>query len=138
VGEDTLLAADDVVITAAPDLANLRNTKNLVDLLKQARPNDRPPILVLNEVGVPKRPEIAVKDFAAALELEVTAVIGFEPQLFATAANNGQMIAEMQAAAKPVEGFRAVAEIACGRAEIRRVKKSPLAPLLERIKRLKS
>lgn len=134
--KSTLMAADDVVITATPDLANLRNTKNLVDLLKDLRPHDRPPILVLNQVGVPKRPEIAPKDFASALELEVTAVIGFEPQLFATAANNGQMIAEMQAAAKPVEGFRAIAEIICGRAEIRRAKKSPLAPLLERFRRL--
>lgn len=133
----TLLGADDIVITATPDLANLRNTKNMVDILKQARPNDRPPILVLNQVGVPKRPEIAPKDFAAALDLEITASIGFEPQLFATAANNGQMIAEMQGSAKPVEGFRALAEIVCGRAEVRRPKKSPLAPLLEQLRRLK-
>jgi hypothetical protein len=104
--KSTLMAADDVVITATPDLANLRNTKNLVDLLKDLRPHDRPPILVLNQVGVPKRPEIAPKDFASALELEVTAVIGFEPQLFATAANNGQMIAEMQAAANFAQAIK--------------------------------
>lgn len=133
----TMLAADDVVITAAPDLANLRNAKNMVDLLKQARPHDRPPVLVLNQVGVPKRPEISPKDFAAALELEITAVIGFEPHLFSTAANNGQMIAEVQASAGPVESFRTVAEIVSGRAEIRRPKKSPLAPLLDKIRRLK-
>ena len=36
-----LLQADEVVITAVPDLANLRNAKNIVDLLKtvaQERP----------------------------------------------------------------------------------------------------
>src|ERR1700761_5813634 len=34
-----LIAADEILIVAAPDLANLRNTKNLMDLLKAARPN---------------------------------------------------------------------------------------------------
>ena len=36
-----LIGADDILIVAAPDLANLRNTKNLFDLLKASRPNDR-------------------------------------------------------------------------------------------------
>ena len=35
-----LLQADEIVITAVPDLANLRNAKNLIDLLKQNRAND--------------------------------------------------------------------------------------------------
>jgi pilus assembly protein CpaE len=38
-----LVGADDILIVAAPDLANLRNAKNLVDLLRGARPNDRRP-----------------------------------------------------------------------------------------------
>ena len=63
--KQVVLNADHVVITAAPDLANLRNAKNLVDQLRGSRPNDRPPMLVLNQVGVPKRPEISVKDFTA-------------------------------------------------------------------------
>ena len=58
-----------MVITAAPDLANLRNAKSIVDLLRQARPNDAPPKLILNQVGVPKRPEIKPDDFAAALQV---------------------------------------------------------------------
>jgi pilus assembly protein CpaE len=53
-----LVGADDILIVAAPDLANLRNTKNMFDLLKASRPNDRPPLYCLNQVGVPKRPEI--------------------------------------------------------------------------------
>ncbi|WP_038950032.1 AAA family ATPase, partial [Bradyrhizobium genomosp. III] len=63
-----LIGADDILIVAAPDLANLRNTKNLFDLLKAARPNDRPPLYCLNQVGVPKRPEIAAAEFAKAIE----------------------------------------------------------------------
>ena len=90
-----VLSADHVVITAVPDLANLRNAKNLIDQLKASRPNDRPPILVMNEVGMPKRPEISVEDFGDAVELEPKIVIDFDAQLFGTAANNGQMIEEV-------------------------------------------
>ncbi len=46
---------------------------------------------------MPKRPEIKPADFAKALEDQPVAVIPFEPQLFGTAANNGQMIAEVSA-----------------------------------------
>ena len=45
-----LLQADEIVLTAVPDLANLRNAKNLIDLLKQNRTNDGPPRLVMNMV----------------------------------------------------------------------------------------
>ena len=65
-----LLQADEVVITAAPDLANLRNAKNIVDLLKQSRKNDGTPHLVLNMAGMPKRQEITVKEFEQALDLK--------------------------------------------------------------------
>jgi pilus assembly protein CpaE len=38
----------------------LRNAKNIIDNMSQsARPHDHPPRLVLNGVGMPKRPEIA-------------------------------------------------------------------------------
>ena len=69
----------------------------MVDLLRAARPNDRRPYYCLNQVGVPKRPEIKPADFAKALEDEPLVAIPFEPQMFGTAANNGQMIAEVSA-----------------------------------------
>src|SRR5215472_589096 len=90
-----LVAADDILIVAGPDLANLRNAKNMLDFLRTARPNDRRPAYCLNQVGVPKRPEIKPADFAKALEDEPTAIIPFEPGVFGTASNNGQMIAEV-------------------------------------------
>ena len=60
---DCSTKADDVVITATPELANLRNTKNIIDMLKRLRPNDPPPKLIINQAGVPKRPEIKSTDF---------------------------------------------------------------------------
>ncbi len=58
----TLVASDEVIIVCQPDLASLRNGKNYIDQLKAARPNDTPPRLIINMSGVPKRPEIPVKD----------------------------------------------------------------------------
>src|SRR6201986_2901518 len=87
-----LVGADDILIVAAPDLANLRNTKNIFDLLKAARPNDRAPIYCLNQVGVPKRPEIKASEFAKAMESEPIALIPFDPQIFGSAANHGPKI----------------------------------------------
>lgn len=124
-----LIAADQVVITAAPDLANLRNTKALIDLLRQARPNDAPPKLILNQVGVPKRPEIKAADFAAALDIEPVACIPFDPLLFGTAANNGQMVAEASAKATVADVFSDVAQVITGRKETRQKKKGGLAGL---------
>src|SRR5882672_10256150 len=53
-----LVGADEVLFVAAPDLANLRNVKNMFDFARGARPNDRPPLYCLNQVGMPRRPEI--------------------------------------------------------------------------------
>lgn len=130
--------ADRVVIVAAPDLANLRNAKNLMEKLVAARPNDASPILVLNQVGMAKRPEIAVKDFSDALETDVRFVIEFDAALFGTAANNGQMIGEVSAKSKAAEQFRDLALILTDRAEAKAESNSLLAPILERFGRLKS
>ena len=132
----TLVAADQVVVTAAPDLANLRNAKSIVDFLRQARPNDTPPKLVLNQVGVPKRPEIKPEDFAAALQLEPIATIPFDPLLFGTASNNGQMIAEASAKTTVSDVFTDVAQIVSGRKELKKARRRGLdfGPLFERLK----
>jgi pilus assembly protein CpaE len=122
----TLIAADEIVLTCEPDLANLRNAKNFVDLLKQSRSNDAAPRLVLNRAGMPKRPEIKTAEFASALGIEPLAIIPFDAQLFGTAANNGQMIAETDGKSAIVGSFESVAKIVTGRAEVRRPQKGGL------------
>ncbi|GLK51985.1 pilus assembly protein CpaE [Maricaulis virginensis] len=114
--KQTLLSADQVVVTVTPDLASLRNAKNLFDLITSARPNDEPPKVVINMAGMPKRPEIPVKDFAEALGTQPALVLPFEPQLFGKAANNGQMITELDAKSKAAEGFTHLAGLVSGRA----------------------
>ncbi len=122
----TLIAADQIVLTCEPDLANLRNAKNFIDLLKQGRSHDSAPRLVLNRSGMPKRPEIKTAEFAAALGLEPIAVIPFDAQLFGTAANNGQMIAETDGKSPIVGSFETIAKAVTGRAEVRRPQKGGL------------
>ena len=136
--KQVVLRADHVVITAAPDLANLRNAKNLVDQLKTSRPNDRAPLLVLNQVGVPKRPEISVKDFGQALELDPRVVIDFDAQLFGTAANNGQMIEEVSERSKAADAFRHLANVLTDRGDQKSEQQSILAPILARLRLTKT
>jgi len=103
--KQTILACDDLIIVATPELASLRNAKNMIDLIRKARPNDAPPRLILNQMGVPGRPEIPVKEFAKALQLEPALVLPFDAKLFGEAANNGQMLVEVNPKAKSVEGL---------------------------------
>jgi pilus assembly protein CpaE len=129
-----LLQADEVVITAAPDLANLRNAKNIVELLKQSRKNDQSPQLVINMANMPKRPEIGLKEFEDALGIKALAVIDFDPETFGQASNNGQMIEELSNRAKAAPTFREIAMTLAHRKEVKVEKKSALAPLLEKLK----
>jgi pilus assembly protein CpaE len=130
-----LVSADDILIVAAPDLANLRNTKNIFDLLKASRPNDRPPLYCLNQVGVPKRPEINVGEFAKAIESQPIASIPFEPQMFGSAANNGQMIAEINAGHRTTEMFLQIAQRLTGRSETKKQRGGLFSPLISKLRK---
>ena len=110
-----LVAADEIVVVATPDLTALRNAKNLIEIIKTARPNDQAPRLVLNQVGQPKRPDIPPKDFAETMGLDPAAVLPFDPALFGTAANNGQMLLEVQPKAPTSEALRRLASTLTGR-----------------------
>jgi len=130
-----LLEADEIVVTAAPDLANLRNTKNLVDLLRSVRHNGRRPHLVINMAKTPKRPDIPVKEFSATLDLDPAQVIEFDSETFGFAANNGQMIEEFSRTAKAAQQFRTLALTLAHRTEPKEAKKPPRLPsLLEKLR----
>jgi pilus assembly protein CpaE len=130
-----LIAADDIVIVATPDLASLRNAKNIVELVRAARPNDTPPRLVINQVGVAKRPEIPAKDFAETIGLEPALIMAFEPALFGQAANNGQMINELAPKSVVAVGIRRLAELVTGRVPQPLQKATPFLSFLKGKKR---
>lgn len=111
----TLSTIDEVVIVAEPDLANLRNAKNLADTIKALRPTENAPHLVINKQGVPRRPEISANEFASSVECNLIGQIGFDAALFGTAANNGQMIAEVAANNRVNEAYRTIGMQVTGR-----------------------
>jgi pilus assembly protein CpaE len=129
-----LVGADDILIVAEPDLANLRNTKNMLNMLKSARPNDRAPLYCLNQVRMPKRPEIDARGFAKTIETPPIAAIPFDSRMFGTAANNGQMIAEIAAGHRTTEMFLQIAQRLTGRGETKKPRRSLFAPIMKRLR----
>jgi pilus assembly protein CpaE len=128
-----LVGADDILIVAEPDLPNLRNAKNMLSVLKAARPNDHPPLYCLNQIGMPKRPEIEVGEFAKAMESRPIAAIPFDSKLFGTASNNGQMIAEISASHRTTLLFQQIAQQLTGRGEAKKPRRSLLSPIINRL-----
>lgn len=110
-----LISADEIVVTATPDLSSLRNAKNIVEYLRLNRPNDPLPQLILNQIGMPKRPEIQVKDFSETIGFSPVQIVPFDALAFGTAANNGQTLAEMGQKCEAIDAIRALAQRLSGR-----------------------
>src|SRR5689334_17251749 len=121
------------LIGAEPDLANMRNAKNMLNVLKSARPNDRPPLYCLNQIGMHKRPEITPREFAKALESQPIAAIPFDSKMFGTAANNGQMIQQISARHRTTQMFLQIAQRMTGHAVTKRSRTSFLAPIIKKL-----
>lgn len=90
--KNVIRVADEVVITAIPELISLRNAKLLVDSIKKLRPNDVSPKLILNYCGVPKYPEVDDVEFERLLDIPILAKIPFAPAVFGKALNSGKLI----------------------------------------------
>jgi pilus assembly protein CpaE len=110
-----LMEADESVITGVLDLASLRDSKNLVERLRKERGESNPVRFVLNHAGAYKKTELSTKDFENALEIEPDLTIPHDPNLFGTAANNGQLIGQVNERAKANEAFRELAHTVSGR-----------------------
>ena len=100
-----LTSVDDVIVTATPDLAGMRNAKNLIEFLKTQRPNDPEPILILDCVGMSPKTEISVKDFGAMVGQDPNIVIGWDPESHFEATNEGKMLTDVKSAAATVQGL---------------------------------
>ncbi|MEI6986366.1 MAG: AAA family ATPase [Rhodospirillaceae bacterium] len=101
--------ADQVVITAMPDLVSVRNTRNIVDFLASRRALDQPPMLVLNRVGATRRGEVETKDFGGTVGLTPSFVIGEDTILFGQAAAIGKTLGEINNRSKAAEVIKLLA-----------------------------
>ena len=112
---EVLLDANEVLVVAYPDLANLRDAQAIFERLMEKRNVDEPTRLVLNRVGMAKGSEVGPKDFEGATKVEPTLNIPFDPKLFSVALNNGQSIAEVSKRAKSTKLFSELATIVSGK-----------------------
>ena len=133
----TLATIDEIVIVAEPDLANLRNAKNLADTVKALRPAEAAPLLVINKHNMPRRPEISATEFASSVECKLVGTVPFDAALFGTAANNGQMIAEVSASNKINDIYRGIGLHVTGRSGLESGGKSANLKLPSLFKKLK-
>jgi pilus assembly protein CpaE len=113
--KQVLVEADETVICGTLDLASLRDTKNLVDRLKAQRGTDSPVRVVLNHVGQSKKTELSPKDFENAIGEAPILSIAHDPALFGGAANNGQMVGQVNSRSKVSQGFSELATTLSGR-----------------------
>jgi pilus assembly protein CpaE len=104
-----LVLSDDVVITAAPDLSNLRDAKMLVDWMRSRRGEQASVRMVLNKLDASKKTQLSVKDFQESLRLAPIGVLPFEPQTFGQLSNNGQVFGEGARSHKASAVFRQLA-----------------------------
>ncbi|MDB5640916.1 MAG: CtpF protein [Hyphomicrobiales bacterium] len=131
---NTLVSSDEVIVVAGPDLANLRNCKNLFDHMRAARPADLFPRFVMNGVGMPRRPEIPATDFAQALDLDPVAAIAHDPKLFGSATNNGLMIGEADPSARANAVFAELTRLVSGRVDTRAPRRGLLQPIVRKFR----
>lgn len=108
---EVLIAADEVLLVASPDLASLRNTDNLMKLLRVQREARAEPAIALTMTGVPKRPEISLKDFTEAVCAGPAVTFAFEPDLYGEAEQSGQLVCVTSPKSKAAQ---AIEVLACG------------------------
>lgn len=113
--QQLLMDADEVVVVGSLDLASLRDTKNLIERLKEKRGDAAPVHMVLNKSGAAKRTELSPKDFENATQLKPLAVVPYAPDLFGQASNNGQMLGEVNKRHRTTEAIRQMAVQLSGR-----------------------
>jgi len=131
-----LEAADVLVVTATPDLPNLRDTKNLLDTVGPRR-GDRMPIqVVLNRMDALKKSQLTSKDFEETLKIAPALSLPFDP-LFGEASNNGQMLGEVAKTSKIAESIAQFALSLSGRQAAPSRKPSPTDALTAWLKKAK-
>ena len=113
--QEILLDSNEIIVTAYPNLVNLRDVKNVFEKLTPNRGVDAPTRLVLNRFGEFKKGELTVKDFEEAVGIAPVASIPYAPGLFADSVNGGDVLAKLGKTHKVVKEIGRLAEIVCGR-----------------------
>lgn len=114
--KNAIALSDEIVLTAVPELDALRSAKVLVREIQAMRPNDPPPRLVLNAIGLPRRPQIEVAKFCETLEMTPLAVLPYDGKRFGMATNEGLMLDQAGASRRITDPIRKIARSVTGHA----------------------
>lgn len=112
---DLLLDTTELVLVACPDLANLRDSRNILEELGEARGIDRPTRLIINRDGASPKGELAPKDFEDSIKRPPDLVIPFDAATFGMAMNNGEPISRTAPNAAAARAFETLAWMVSGR-----------------------
>jgi pilus assembly protein CpaE len=114
--QEILLDSNEIVVTAYPDLVNLRDVKNIFEKIGPARGVDAPIRLVFNKVGLFKKGELTAKDYKEAVEVEPAASIAYDTTQFGTALTNGVVLNKVAKNSKAAREIDRLAQLVSGRA----------------------
>ena len=120
--QDVLVDADETVIVGVPDLYNLRDGKNMMEFLSPNRGAGAPTRLVLNKAGEAKKGELSEKDFKEVLNMSPTITVPFDPDAFAMAMNNGEMLRKVAGKSKAAQAVESLAKIVSGKESLSKAK----------------
>jgi len=128
--QDIVVDADDTVIVGAPDLYNLRDGKNVFEFLAPNRGMEAPTRLILNKVGELKNGELSEKEFKEVLDTKPSLSIPFDPDAFASAMNNGQMLRKVAPKSKATLEVETLAKMVSGKESLSQLAKKSSGGLL--------
>ena len=128
----TVMSADEVILTATPDLVSLRDAQNLLRHINDARGEERRAKVIINQSGKTKKTELNERDFQDAVGDKPTLTVAYDAILFGTASNNGQPVGEVSSRSKPSVSFRTLAEELSGSQKSSKARKKGIRSLLSR------
>ena len=108
--EDLLTTSDQAVLTISLDLANLRESKSLMEYMRSHRGADREPRYVINKSDWARRARLTSQDAQRALTTKPLASIPFDPLNFVEAVNDGKVISAKMRKHKASVAFRMIAQ----------------------------
>lgn len=112
--EDLLITADEVVMTVGLDLANLRDSKSLMEFMRTSRGNEREPRYIINKADWVRRSRLTVQDLQRALTTKPVVSIPFDPLNFVESVNDGKVIMDKVRKHKAALAFRTLTQTISG------------------------
>ena len=112
--QEILVDADEIILVAEPDLINFRDAKNMLEALATIRGKKSQPRLILNKVGKSTKTELSENNFKNTLHLAPDVLIPYDPNLFGSAMNNGDIISNINNKSKVALAIKELAALVSG------------------------